>query len=74
MSAVKGPPAWPADPGHCEAIETLLAMAEAENRWGDPHRALDLFDNVEQIVGALPPPYEQIRVRCRSHAAQPPVV
>jgi hypothetical protein len=49
-------------------------MAEAENRWGNPHRALDLFDKVEQIVGTLPPPYERIRVRCRSHAGQPLIV
>ena len=62
------PPVWPADPGHREAIDTLLDMAEAEDRWGEPIRALDLLDNVEQIVGTLPQPYERIRRRCRDAA------
>ena len=48
---------WPADPGHREAIDTLLLMAEAEGRWGEPHRAVELFDQVEGIVGALPAHY-----------------
>jgi hypothetical protein len=59
------PPSWPADPGHREAIDTLLTMAEAEDRWGEPRRAAELLDNVEQIVGPLPPPYAQIHRRCR---------
>jgi hypothetical protein len=66
VSAVARPPAWPADPGHREAIDTLLVMAEAEDRWGEPRRAIALLDNVEQIVGKLPRPYERIRRRCRS--------
>jgi hypothetical protein len=41
-------------------------MAEAEDRWGEPRRAITLLDNVEQIVGKLPRPYERIRHRCRS--------
>jgi len=57
---------WPVDPGHREAIDTLLVMAEAEDRWGEARRAIELLDNVEQIVGALPQPYERIRGRCRS--------
>jgi hypothetical protein len=57
--------AWPTDPGHCEAIDTLLVMAEAEDRWGEPDRALDLLEHVEQIVGSLPAPYERLRRRCR---------
>jgi hypothetical protein len=56
---------WPADPDHREAIDTLLAMAEAEDRWGNSPRAVNLLDNVEQIVGELPAPYERIRSRCR---------
>jgi hypothetical protein len=57
-------PGWPADEGHREAIDTLLVMAAAEDRWGEPRRALDLLDNVEQIVGKLPHPYERMRRRC----------
>jgi hypothetical protein len=55
---------WPADPGHREAIDTLLVMAEAEARWHEPRRAVELLDNVEQIVGTLPPPYDRMRSRC----------
>jgi hypothetical protein len=40
-------------------------MAEAEGRWGESRRAVDLLDNVEQIVGTLPRPYERLRSRCR---------
>jgi hypothetical protein len=58
-------PHWPADPGHREAIDTLLEMAEAEDRWGESHRADDLLTSVEQIVGTLPSRYERIRTRCR---------
>jgi hypothetical protein len=65
VSATVHPPTWPADPEHREAIDTLLLMAAAEDRWGESRRALDLLDNVEQIVGALPRPYERIRSRCR---------
>jgi hypothetical protein len=70
MSTVAPPPAWPSDPGHREAIDTLLDMAEAEDRWGEPVRALDLLKNVEQIVGTLPQPYERLRRRCRDAAAR----
>jgi hypothetical protein len=65
VSAIGSPPAWPADPGHCEAIETLLAMAEAEDRWGERQRAGDLLDHVERIVGTLPERYAHIRLRDR---------
>jgi hypothetical protein len=65
VSATVHPPTWPADPEHREAIDTLLLMAAAEDRWGESRRAADLLDNVEQIVGALPGPYERIRSRCR---------
>jgi hypothetical protein len=68
------PPAWPADPGHRDAIDILLLMAEAENRWGEPGRAVDLLDNVERIVGTLPHAYEQLRSRLRSPSGQPQVV
>jgi hypothetical protein len=68
VSVVAPPPAWPADPDHREAIDTLLVMAEAEDRWGDARRAAELLDNVEQIVGSLPQPYEGLRLRCRGHA------
>jgi hypothetical protein len=56
---------WPTDPGHREAIDTLLVMAEAEDRWGERERAVDLLDHVERIVGRLPSPYERLRRRCR---------
>jgi hypothetical protein len=63
------PPAWPTDPGHCEAIDTLLVMAEAEDRWGERARAVDLLDSVERIIGSLPHSYEQMRSRCRRPVA-----
>jgi hypothetical protein len=65
VSVTAPPPTWPADPGHREAIDTLLVMAEAEARWDEPRRATELLDSVEQIVGVLPPPYERIRSRCQ---------
>ena len=68
MSVVAPPPAWPADPGHREAIDTVLVMAEAEARWGEPRRAAELLDNVEQIVGVLPSGYDRMRARCREAA------
>ncbi len=66
VSRATPPPSWPADPGHRDAIDTLLVMAEAENRWGEPRRAINLLDNVERIVGDLPQPYERLRRRCRT--------
>jgi hypothetical protein len=54
-------PQWPTDLDHRDAIDTLLVMADAENRWGEGRRAVDLLDNVEQIVGVLPEPYERLR-------------
>jgi len=72
VSVVVPPPAWPADPGHCEAIETLLVMAEAEYRWGDSGRARGLLDGVEQIVGELPEQYRRMRLRCRDGATPGP--
>jgi hypothetical protein len=66
VSTTTQPPAWPTDPGHRDAIDTLLLMAASEHRWGEPRRALDLLDNAERIVGTLPRPYESLRARCRS--------
>jgi hypothetical protein len=74
MTVVLPPRSWPADPDHREAIDTLLVMAEAEDRWGEPRRAAELLDNVEQIVGALPQPYEHIRSRCRGGDDSPPPI
>ncbi len=71
VSADTPRPAWPADQGHREAIDTLLVMAEAEDRWGEPGRAIDLLDNVERIVGRLPQPYERLRRRCRNTVRRP---
>lgn len=68
--AAPPPPSWPTDPEHREAIDTLLDMAEAEDRWGEPGRALDLLESVEAIVGTLPAPYERIRRRCRQAVAR----
>jgi hypothetical protein len=65
MSTTARPPAWPADPDHRDAIDTLLLMAEAEHRWGESRRALDLLNNAERIVGTLPRPYQRLRSRCR---------
>jgi hypothetical protein len=39
-------------------------MAEAEDRWGEAARAVDLLENVERIVGTLPQQYERILRRC----------
>jgi hypothetical protein len=50
---------WPADLDHCEAIETLLVMAAAEERWGERGRAAQLLKHAEELVGPLPPEYEQ---------------
>jgi hypothetical protein len=66
VSTTAHPPTWPADPGHCDAIDTLLVMAAAEHRWGESGRALDLLDNAEQIVGTLPRSYERLRLRCQA--------
>ncbi len=65
MSAVTPPPHWPTDPDHREAIQALLLMAEAEDRWGEPRRAGRLLDNVEEIIGELPQAYARMRTRCR---------
>jgi hypothetical protein len=73
VSVTAPPPTWPADPGHCEAIDTLLVMASAADRWGEPRRAIELLDNVEQIVGGLPQPYERMRWRCRG-VPEPPSI
>jgi hypothetical protein len=67
------PPVWPADPEHREAIDTLLVMAEAEDRWGERARAVDLLDSVEQIIGTLPQAFEQMRSRCRRLPDRAPV-
>jgi hypothetical protein len=77
VSAAVRIPSWPSDPEHRDAIDTLLVMAATEDRWGDRHRAVDLLDNVEQIVGTLPQSYEQLRGRCLegtgSGAFRPPL-
>jgi hypothetical protein len=65
MTVITRLPTWPADPGHLDAIDTLLVMAEAEDRWGEAKRAINLLDSVEQILGVLPEPYERLRWRCR---------
>jgi len=65
------PPSWSEGTGHSEVIETLLAMAEAEHRWGDSPRALHLLDHVERIVGTLPDRYQRLRARCRRDARRP---
>ena len=64
MGALGTATVWPDDPGHREAIETLLMMANAEQRWGESHRALDLLAGAERILGVLPEPYAALRRRC----------
>jgi hypothetical protein len=73
VTLIAEPPLWPADPEHREAIDTLLVMAEAEDRWGERARAADLLDSVEQIIGALPHGFEQMRSRCRRLPDRAPV-
>jgi hypothetical protein len=48
-------------------------MAEAEDRWGERARAADLLDSVEEIIGALPHGFEQMRSRCRRLPDRAPV-
>jgi hypothetical protein len=74
VTLIAEPPVWPADPEHREAIDTLLVMAEAEHRWGERARAADLLDSVEQIIGTLPHPFEQMRSRCRRLSDRAPVL
>jgi hypothetical protein len=71
VTTVAQSPPWQADEGHGEVIATLLAMAEAEHRWGDSPRALALLDNVERIVGTLPDGSARLRLRCRRAAGLP---
>lgn len=71
VSAMQPPTIWPTDPDHREAIDALLMMAEAEDRWGESARAANLLEGVERIVGALPQRYERIRRRCRDAGRQP---
>ncbi len=70
MGVISVPPSWPSDPEHRDAVDTLLEMAEAEDRWGEPSRAVDLLDNVERILGRLPESHERLRRRCRQAAAR----
>lgn len=65
MGVTVPPTSWPSDPGHREAIDTLLVMAEAEDRWGEASRAAELLDSAERLLGSLPQRYERIRRRCR---------
>jgi hypothetical protein len=71
VSVTVRPPAWPTDPDHRDAIDTWLLMAAAEDRWGESRRAVNLLDNVEQIVGELPRSYERLRARCLGHRHLP---
>jgi hypothetical protein len=66
------PPGWPADPGHRDALETVLAMAAAEQRWGENHQALRLLDSVERSLGDLPQRYRSVQTRARSAAITTP--
>jgi hypothetical protein len=45
-------------------------MAAAEDRWGEPRRAVGLLDNVERIIGELPHRYARIQSRCRGSAGR----
>jgi hypothetical protein len=74
VTLIAEPPIWPADPEHRDAIDTLLVMAEAEDRWGERNRAADLLDSVERIIGTLPHHYEQMRSRCRRLRDRAPVL
>ena len=58
--------AWPVDPDHREAVETLLVMAEAEHRSGQSRQASTLLHGAERVVGRLPERY----LRLRSAAAE----
>ena len=71
MVTATTPPSWSEGTGHDEVIETLLAMAEAEHRWGDAYRALHLLDHVERIVGTLPEACQRLLLRCRRETGRP---
>jgi hypothetical protein len=71
VTTVTTPPPWQADAGHGEVIDTLLAMAETEHRWGDSQRALTLLEHVERIVGTLPEGSAGLRRRARRAAGLP---
>ncbi len=40
---------WPADDEHCDAIETILCMVDAEERWGEHDRALALVRELDSL-------------------------
>jgi hypothetical protein len=71
VTAIVQPPVWPVDPEHRDAIDTMLTMAVAEDRWGETRRALKLLDDVEQIVGTLPASYQHLRRRCLAGVSGP---
>ncbi len=73
VSPVTWSASWPRDPGHRDAIDTLLLMAVAEERWGESRRAVRLLDHVEGLVGVLPRPYERIRRRCLGDIRRAPM-
>lgn len=72
MAGGEVPGAGAADPGHREAIDTLLSIVGAENRYGEGRLRPERLDSVEQIMGALPQPSEQMPGRCRATPFQPP--
>jgi hypothetical protein len=64
---------WPEDPGHREAVETLLMMAEDEHRCGQRRHAVALLENAERIVGPLPERYQRLRPGSTAGMARQPV-
>jgi hypothetical protein len=50
------------DSDHAAALDILLLLADAGARWNEYDHALDLLDEVEHAIGALPPEYALKRV------------
>ena len=49
------------DDDHAAALDILLVLADAEARWSNPHRALELLDEAEDAGCVLSPEHQMKR-------------
>ena len=49
------------DEDHLAALDILLLLADAEARWSNPNRALELLDHAEHAGCILSPEYRMKR-------------